>query len=180
MRSVCRPAASASSRMRSRRTVFPTPRRPTMITLFVGRPRLTRSVAISTVSPRSSRRASSWGGVPAPGVKGLDRRSTIRFIASLGDLQRRDTPISRYHWRRNSGGVSGGSAARRPLHRLRRSTVWPGSTSAGSSRDDESPLAPDALGTAGSRTEPVATELQVPLPYLPRGPEKENAYGNVR
>ena len=62
------PAASASSRSRSRRTVLPTPRRPTIRTLLAGRASRTRASATLTVSRSPSRPANSGGGVPAPGA----------------------------------------------------------------------------------------------------------------
>jgi hypothetical protein len=65
------PDASASSRIRSSKTVFPTPRNPTIRMLFAGRPARTLANATLMVSRNSSRPASSGGGVPAPGAYGF-------------------------------------------------------------------------------------------------------------
>ena len=58
--------ASASLRMRSSKTVLPTPLSPTIKMLLVGRPSRTLSIATRTVSRSSSRPANTGGGVPAP------------------------------------------------------------------------------------------------------------------
>ena len=71
MRKVWMPVPSASKRMRSNKTVFPTPRKPTKIRLFAELPMRSRSMQILTFSRSSFRPASSGGGVPAPGLYGL-------------------------------------------------------------------------------------------------------------
>ena len=72
------PAASASSLNRSSNTVFPTPRKPTIIMLLLGRPIRIRSSAIRAAARISWRPTSSGGCVPAPGAYGL-RMGSIAF-----------------------------------------------------------------------------------------------------
>ena len=82
------PVASASSRMRSSNTVLPTPRRPTISMLLAGFPRRARPKAIRTVSRSSSRPASSGGGEPAPGSKGIcNSIHGLEIIVNLPNLQ---------------------------------------------------------------------------------------------
>lgn len=69
------PAASASSLIRSSRTVLPTPRRPIIRTDLAVRPIAMRSMAMRTCSRSSSRPASSGGWVPAPGGIRISKRS---------------------------------------------------------------------------------------------------------
>jgi len=71
MRTEKTPFAVASFRIWSNSTVFPTPRRPTMITLFDGLEILRRAIEMRTCSRKLSLPASSGGGDPAPGEYGF-------------------------------------------------------------------------------------------------------------
>ena len=85
-RTVRIPAATASSRMRSSNTVLPTPRKPTISTLWAGRRRRIRSIATRTVRRYASRPASSAGDTPGPGVYGLRTGSIHRIIDMFYNL----------------------------------------------------------------------------------------------
>ena len=71
IRMVCTPLRSASRRIWSSSTVLPTPRSPTIRTLFAEFPTRIRAIATLTCSRILSRPASSGGGVPAPGAYGF-------------------------------------------------------------------------------------------------------------
>jgi hypothetical protein len=79
---------SASRRIWSSRTVFPTPRSPISNMLLAGRPSRRRSRRIRMSSRISFRPASSGGGLPAPGAYGLRTGSMV--IGSLAKLCRLD------------------------------------------------------------------------------------------
>lgn len=78
------PVRSASDRIWSSSTVFPTPRSPTIKTLFAEFPSLIRAMATRTCSRIRSRPANSGGGEPAPGEYGFSTGSMN--ITSLGNL----------------------------------------------------------------------------------------------
>src|SRR4051794_22534176 len=71
--------------MRLRRTVLPTPLKPTIIKLLAERPRATRPNATSASVRIVSRPASSGGGEPAPGAKGLATASILGCYKIIAD-----------------------------------------------------------------------------------------------
>ena len=83
MRTEWTPWAKESLRICSSKTVFPTPRKPTIIKLLAGLDIFRRAIAMRICSLNSSRPASSGGGVPAPGEYGLVIGSTAPIVASL-------------------------------------------------------------------------------------------------